>query len=122
MVKFFSDMDYFHDNEKFVESIVKGGLKKQSEYMTLGKPARSFVNDMNFNLTKNIELNNDVKIDGLYLESINALKDKVNTAIENKMLKNNIYVTENNTVKNLTSGVVDWANTTYLAWSGSGEN
>ena len=122
MVKFFSDLDYFHDNEKFVESVVKGGLKKQSEYMTLGKPARSFVNDMNFNLTKNIELNNDVKIDGLYLESINGLKDKVNTAIENKIIKNNIYVTENNTVKEITAGTVDWANNTYLAWSGSGEN
>ena len=122
MVKFFNDMDYFYNNEAFAENVINKTMKKQAQYMTLGKPANSFINDVNFNLTKDIELNNNVKLQGLYLESINEMKDKVNTAIQNKIIKNNIHVTENNMPKALTKGIVDWAKTVYLAWSGSGEN
>ena len=122
MVKFFNDMDYFYNNEAFAENVINKTMKKQAQYMTLGKPANSFINDVNFNLTKDIELNNNVKLQGLYLESINGMKDKVNTAVQNRIIKNNVHVTENNTPRAITKGIVNWARDTYLLWSGTGEN
>jgi lysozyme family protein len=121
-VKFLSDMDYLHDNEMFVDNVILRTLDQQAEYLTFGKPARAFINDTNFNLTKNVDLNNEVQLDGLYIKSIEAMKNKVNTAIENKIIKSNPAVVESNPAQNVLKGTLSLMNTYYLGWSGTGEN
>jgi lysozyme family protein len=121
-VKFLSDMDYLYDNEKFIDNLAMKTLDKQAEYLTFGKSARAFVNDTNFNLNKNTDLNNEIKLDGLYMKSIEKMKEKVNTSIENNIIKGNPLVIESNPTQKLLKGTLNMMNTYYLGWSGMGEN
>ena len=121
MVDLMDKLDLFYNNEDFIENLVNKSIRRQSEYMTLGRPAESAKMDFKNNLLKDTKLNADVEIEDIYLKSLEALTDKVNTAIDNIMIKNKGTLKESNVANRLTKIGIDLANTTYLGLTGLGE-
>ncbi len=121
MVTFFDNLDLFYSNEEFMLNVINKNHRRQAEYMTFGKPAQTFKNDITFNLFKDAEYNKKIGYSDIYQDSANAMVKKISTAIDNTIIGNAGNLNESNWGTGITRLGIDAANTKYLGFTGLGE-